>query len=486
MRPRLCAAEVKAEPGPVRAGPLEEHVKTFTVTTIVVILMAGVAHAQPAAPDPPAEPPDDPPEPAESPDAAPPSQPEPKPPEPTPPPAKPKDPKANDDLMAELGAAAAADDQAMADSRGAGAIPHEQQQQDPMNLLGQEVVGNETNPSISLILDAAGAYFSNEDRLKLGGHAPATNGPTIQGVELAISAPIDPYFRVDLNHCLFHNHVEEVYLTTTALPWNLQLRAGQFNAKVGRHNPTHLHAWDFVVHPAPNQFLFGAEGLRLPGAEVSVLLPLPWYVEVIGALQAGEAGSFRTKSTESGDPSMEDFVYPVRIVQYLDVGDDWGMQIGLNTVQGTAPFAPEKGNRSEVYGADFFLKWRPIGYGESGFVYVKWTTEAWTRRMQVPEDLWRDVGGYSDLTFGLNKNWNTGVRGEIWRRVTGEDPSAENGRSNYGIDMESGSAQLSYMPSHFSRVRLQYSAQHAEELGTTHIGFLQLEVSAGAHGAHTY
>ena len=84
---------------------------------------------------------------------------------------------------------------------------------------------------------------------------------------------------------MWHLHMEEIYLTTTSLPLNLQLRAGKFKSDIGRHNPTHLHQWKFVLHPLANQFLFGSEGLSLPGAELSVLLPLPWYVEIKGALQ---------------------------------------------------------------------------------------------------------------------------------------------------------------------------------------------------------
>ncbi|HPY19712.1 MAG TPA: hypothetical protein PLM08_18645, partial [Polyangiaceae bacterium] len=247
-------------------------------------------------------------------------------------------------LMAELTAAADKDDSSLNASRGSAAIAFEQRQQDPANYLGKEVIGNETNPSISIILDAAFSAFSKDNRLRFGGHAPTTNGPFIQNAELAASAPIDPFFRIDLAHSLSHGHIEEVFLTTTALPWNLQVRAGQFKSQIGRHNPTHLHTWDFVVHPLPNQFLFGGGGLTLPGGEVSVLLPLPWYVEVVGALQIGEAGVFRTKSTDYGAPVMADFVYPARIVQFLDVGDDWGLQIGLNAVHGTSTFAPEKEN----------------------------------------------------------------------------------------------------------------------------------------------
>ncbi|MCU0690764.1 MAG: hypothetical protein MUF54_05120 [Polyangiaceae bacterium] len=390
-------------------------------------------------------------------------------------------------LMAELQGAASRDAAALQASRADAGIRAEQRAEDPAGLvLGQQVVGNESNPSISLIVDVAFAYFRKTDRMRWGGHAPQRAGPNIQGAELAISAPVDPFFKVDLAYALGHAHIEEVYLTTTSLPWNLQLRAGQFKSQVGRHNPTHLHSWDFALHPMPNQFLFGGEGLTLPGVEASVLMPLPWYVEVIGALQAGEAGSFRTKSSEQGDPEMKDFVVPTRLVQFLDVGDDWGLQIGLDGVFGTSVVGPEVGNRTEAYGADMMVKWRPIGDRSTGYTYVKWTTEAWLRRMQVPDDAWRDVGGYSDLVFGLGKEWNAGARAELWKRTSGDDPTEQNGRAQFGFDMVRGSGVVSYLPSHFSRVRLQYSYEHSELYEDNHIGLLQLEVSAGAHGAHQY
>jgi hypothetical protein len=280
--------------------------------------------------------------------------------------------------------------------------------------------------------------------------------------------------------------MEEIYLTTTSLPLNLQVRAGKFKSNIGRHNPMHLHQWHFALHPLPNEFMFGAEGLAPPGFELSLLFPLPWYVELIGALQMGEGGAFRTKPFSEGDPGLQDFVYPVRLVQFFDLGDDAALQLGLNTVHGTSAAAPETGNRSYAYGADLMLKLRPIGWGETGYTYFAWTTEAWYRQMEVPSDLWQDLGGYSDVVVGINKQWDVALRGEYWRRLDGLDQNPEIDRGNYGVDTIRGSAALSFMPSHFSRIRLQYTFEHIEGFDDNHIALLQLEVAAGAHGAHKY
>ncbi len=391
-------------------------------------------------------------------------------------------------LVKELEAAAAADETVIDDARGSDTRYREEvREEDPFRDLSygaQEVTGNEANPAFSIILDTAFAFFSEDDRFRQGGHAPSITGPNIQGAELAASASVDPFFRVDLAFGLYHLHIEEVYATTSALPWNLQLRAGQFKSDIGRHNPTHLHQWHFVTHPLANGFLFGAEGLTLPGVELSVLLPLPWYMEVIGALQVGEAGSFRTDF--STNPSFADFIYPLRLVQFFDPADDWGLQMGLSSVLGTSQSSPETGNRTYTYGADLLLRWRPIGQGRDGYRSISWIVEGWFRDMEVAGDLWRDLGGYTDVIFTVDKQWAMALRGELWRRLAGEMESEVINRARFGLNSARGTVSVSFSPSHFSRIRLQYSYERIETFEDNQAVMLQLEVSAGAHGAHQY
>ncbi len=242
--------------------------------------------------------------------------------------------------------------------------------------------------------------------------------------------------------------------------------------------------WHFVQHPLANEFLFGAEGLTLPGVEVSVLFPLPWYVELSGALQMGSAGSFRTDF--SNDPSFRDFIYPIRLAQFFDLGDDWALQIGLNTVLGPSQSGSDVGNRTFAYGADLLLKWRPIGQGRDGYRFVAWLTEGWYREMEVSADLWRDAGGYSDLLFGIAKRWETSVRGELWRRLQGANESDLVNRRQFGVNAARVATAVSFLPSHFSKIRLQYQYEQLDGFDDNHAVMLQLEVSAGAHGAHKY
>ncbi len=366
-------------------------------------------------------------------------------------------------------------------------LPHAgKAQEGESTSVGSELVGNEMNPSISLILDFTGAFFSQDDRVHLGGHAPTSTGMSLTGAEMAASANVDPYFRFDMAFCFGHMHLEEFYLTTLGLPLNLQARAGLFLARQGRLNNTHPHSWTFGLGTLPNQYLFGAEGLGSPGVELSWLVPLPWFSElVVGSLHGG-SGSFRTKSLSEGEPRPKDFVYPVRLTNFFDLSDDWALQTGLNAVFGPSTIGPEVGNRASAYGVDLFLKFRPIGWGETGSFFVAMTLETWLREMEVPGDIWRDVGGYADLIVGLSQRWQVAARGELWRRLSGETPDATNGRGTLGLDTKRASAALLFLPTHFSKVRLQYTAEQVEGFDLNHIVLFQLEISAGAHGAHGY
>ena len=77
---------------------------------------------------------------------------------------------------------------------------------------------------------------------------------------------------------------------TTSLPANLQIKAGTFRSQVGRNNTQHLHEQNFTRRPLMTALLFGVDGFRGPGAQLSVLLPLPWFATLYGeAFSIGRA-----------------------------------------------------------------------------------------------------------------------------------------------------------------------------------------------------
>ena len=346
------------------------------------------------------------------------------------------------------------------------------------------------NPDFSFITDLALAGFSSEEPLQSGAHDPQKNGFTLQQLEMSISKAVDPYFRFDGNVVFsqFGVEVEEAYATTIALPGNLQLRAGQFLTRVGRLNPTHPHSWDFVDQPFVVGRLFGAEGNRGLGLEASYLAPLPWYVEIVGSL-TDAAGEGTARSFYGGEDlgvrSPLDLQSTIAAKQFFPLSEDWSLAWGLSGAFGPNPTG--HGNRTDIYGSDLYLKYRPITYGSHTVVSLQ--AEWFHRRRQVPGDLLRDLGGYAYLFWRFALRWGGAVRYEhgspSWNR-TGNigddylDPFWKAHRQRV-------SANVTFRPTEFSRLRLQGSS---DLLGWNNrvnwALFMAAEFVVGAHGAHKF
>jgi len=100
----------------------------------------------------------------------------------------------------------------------------------------------------------AAAYSSDKhlDRVEVGDHDPQQRGFNARNIELAFDGAVDPYFEGFANIVFKLDNdnntdveVEEAFLQTTNLPFNLQLKGGQFFAAFGRINPTHPHTRRF-------------------------------------------------------------------------------------------------------------------------------------------------------------------------------------------------------------------------------------------------
>jgi len=334
---------------------------------------------------------------------------------------------------------------------------------------------------MALILDVAAAWFDGEPA-QTGAHDPSANGFNLQQLEWSIGAAVDPFLRFDANLVfgLFGVELEEAYATTTALPGSLQLRAGQFLTPMGRLNPTHPHAWSFVDQPLVNGKLLGSEGSRGLGAEVSWLTPLPWFVELTGAM-TGAGGECCARSyfgaNDLGVEGLDDFVYTTRLEQFWPFGDHWSVLWGISGQFG--PNASGHDNRTQITGTDLYLRWRPVNDPRRRSVSLQ--LEGMHRARQVPDDVLLDGGGQVALVAHLSPRWSTGVRQE-WVTGVDDDPLDP----DWSSDRHRTSAQLTFHPSHFSRVRLQ-GARDDRTWDRVHWStFLALEVLVGAHGAHEY
>jgi hypothetical protein len=398
--------------------------------------------------------------------------------------AAPAAPAADEAELKELEQALAADRRADGAASGRTASDSSGKGQSAAGSLAQSMVRTfqSFNPDISFIGDVALAYFSADDPLMAGGHDPTKNGFNLQQLELAASAMVDPYFRFDANIVFsqFGVEIEEVYATTLSLPWNLQVRAGQFLTRFGRINATHPHTWAFVDQMLVIGKFFGGEGNRALGAELSVLLPLPWYVELVGSA-TDAAGEGTARSFYGGDDlgvnSPLDLQYTGAVKQFFPVSDNWSLSWGLSYA--TGPNSTGRDNRSEVYGTDLYLKYRPIT--EGSYTAVSLDAEWLLRRRQVPARVLQDHGLYAYLFWRFALRWAAAGRYETVSGVAGDslDPEWEGTRHRVG-------ANLTFWPTEFSRLRLQYDYDLPAWRSGCHGVFLALEFAVGAHGAHKF
>jgi TolA-binding protein len=374
--------------------------------------------------------------------------------------------------------------------------------------------GGQAYMNISLDSVFALAYSSAADLhdIEVGDHDPQQRGFNARNTELAFDGAVDPYFQGFANIVFLLDNdnqteveLEEAFLQTTSLPYNLQLKGGQFFAAFGRLNPTHPHTWDFADTPLVNGLFLGPDGLRGVGAQGSWTLPLPWYSQLIFASQNGRGStgfSFRNPgdngmffdrvTTDREARGLQDFVWIPRFENSFNLSDTQTVLAGVSGAFGSNETGAN--SRTQIYGADLLYKWKS-SHAEGGFPFVKWQTEFMYRRFQAGHgandsfpvaETFHDWGMYSQVLWGFKKGWVAGIRGDY--------VDMQNSMFTDDLDRQSRwrlSANLTWYPTEFSKIRLQYnqdflegnfflSARQVESI------FLQWEFILGSHGAHKF
>ncbi|MCX5841174.1 MAG: hypothetical protein NTY16_06935, partial [Deltaproteobacteria bacterium] len=215
----------------------------------------------------------------------------------------------------------------------------EPEKQKPAGITGLFGGSAMSNPNISLVLNTY-AYSSSltNDELKNRGIRGYTmegidrrNGFNLDSAELAIYAPVDPYFNFYAQIPVTEDGatVEEAYIVTTSLPKGNQIKAGKFKSGFGRINGQHPHAWDFVDSPLPYRAFIGNEGIGEKGVQYTYLPPLPFYTLLgIEILQGENTPLFGADA--AGGPHA----YTAFAKASLDVSDNSTILFGPSVITG--------------------------------------------------------------------------------------------------------------------------------------------------------
>jgi outer membrane murein-binding lipoprotein Lpp len=380
------------------------------------------------------------------------------------------------------------------------------------------------------VLGAAGASSAEDGELAFlqgGEHDPHQRGYSLQQLELGFKGAVDPFFTGEAYLVYFLDpdgesrfELEEVFATTLQLPWaleehGLQLELGQFFTAFGRQNQMHPHEWDWQDQPIVLSRFLGGDGMRQTGVAARWLTPLPWYSELTFTSQNADGETMlsflandevfqarpiaRRPFAEPSVHSVDDLVYTTRWVNAFDVSDTWSTQLGASWA--TGPNAT--GRRTQIVGGDVLAKWIPLST-DRGWPYVELQSELLYRHydagsfagclveapscapVQLASETLRDWGFYAQALWGFRRGWATGLRVE---HATGSESDLISRNDDpFRSNRWRLSPLLSFHPSQFSRLRLQYNYDHASHLADddAHTLWAGLEFLFGAHPAHAY
>ena len=368
----------------------------------------------------------------------------------------------------------------------------------PLTVISNRSGKSYMNISLDGLVAAGASSDPDVPNLQLGSHDPSRRGFTVQNVELVFSGAVDPYFTAQANIIFVESpagktevEVEEIYATTTSLPYNLQVKAGHFFTEFGRLNSQHPHSWDFVDQPLSNARMFGPDGLRSSGIELSWLMPVPFFSELFLTIQNafGETlNSFGFEADEEVfgriliDASVrdaEDLLYVPRYAASLDLTDNQTLLVGASAARG--PNGTGDGGRTAIYGADVFWKWKSPR-AMQGFPFVKFQAEGMKRRYRAedPLETFEDWAAYSQILWGYRRGWVAGIR---YGRMGGDDGGEV---SPFFEHRRRISTNLTWFPTEYSKLRLQYNHDDRDEFEDSHSLWLQFEFTLGAHAAHKF
>ena len=375
------------------------------------------------------------------------------------------------------------------------------------------------NPKISLILEGQYASYDNNPEdysipgFQLGGEAGlAAEGFSVGHSELTLSSNIDRHFYGQATLAVVEHEgeteteIEEAFIQTLGLGQGFTVKMGRFRSSFGYENAKHRHAWDFADAALPYSAMLGGY-LADDGVQISYLAPTDVFMELSAELLAGNA--FPAGGNEQGGIGAR----VLSLTTGGDIGDSHAWQLGASYYEaidigertsgahahddGTAEIPAFTGD-SRIRALDLVYKWAPLGNPRQR--HVKFALEVFDRNEQGQVTLLNSSplettryqgdqsGWYASLVYKFRPHWRSGLRLE---RLHSDNSGADSGvldeaaLTSPAKDPERASVMLEWIPSEYSRIRLQYNDDRSAALDDKQL-LLQYTFSLGAHGAHVF
>ena len=375
---------------------------------------------------------------------------------------------------------------------------------------------NAFNPAISVILDGVYASYKNDPEeyqipgYALGGEAElAPEGFSLGHSEITMSNNMDDKFFGQFTLAIAEHEgeveveLEEAFFETLSLGHGFTIRGGRFYSALGYLNQQHPHAWDFQDAPLVYRGIFGNQYFD-DGLRASYVTPTEVFLELGAEVFAG--GKYPAGGQHSGVGSWTGFLNTGG-----DIGTSHSWQAGVSYWaadaiereygghdHGDAAEVPLFEGDSNIVGANLIYKWAPGGnYREQN---LKFQFEYFTRDDDGQLTLLdsspleestlssKQSGYYAQLRWKFLREWATAVRYDrLDSDNTGSDSDVldEVGLVSAGHTPVRASIMAEWIPSEFSRIRVQYNRDESYQVTDDQI-YVQYTFSIGAHGAHAY
>ncbi len=338
----------------------------------------------------------------------------------------------------------------------------------------RSMFSNLANPSIGM-----NALFS-------GQAAPNLDEPyglRFDETEISLISVVDPYWTFSSNIVFTPDGTvdpEEVWARSTNIP-SLQLKLGKLRGTFGKHGLLHTHAFPFIQAPIVMANTIGQEGFKDAGAEAAWLTPLPWFSELTGGVYQAIAAD-ADHPLDIGSTKHDNVPFLGHLKNQLDLNDATTLEIGQSILDGRG--ADDR--RHAAYGADVTVRNVPAkSSNRRGWIlqgeYLQKGSSGGGGYLREQD------GGYASFQYRLSQVWWAGVRGEQARNsltdflVDGTNTAIPGKVNRY-------SANVAWVPSEFSFIRLEYSHAAADRgiHPTDDRIMVQMSYTIGFHPAHAY
>ena len=337
---------------------------------------------------------------------------------------------------------------------------------------------------------------------------PSSAGSTCGKWRLPSPGAVDPYFDVWATLAVGTDSIEaeEVYVQTRKFIPGLQLRVGRFLSGVGYANKQHTHQWDFVDQALPYEAILGGH-LGDTGVQVTWLPNLPIYT--LFGFEALQGDNERLSHQLAGEhPDFFDEVPGPRLFTgFLKAAPNTGYSHAL---QGGVWYGFSRshqaivdvdGVEAGVAGTSWFVGTDWVWRYDSGQQFGRRDLSMQVEYLYRKQDLDRVAvdgveadaarrrfaqdGVYGQLAYGLASRWTIAGRVDVIGLTNRVDSpgSAEDLNSSRRYSLS-----VTFNPTEFSRLRVQYNAGHVWNGQPTTFNqvFVQFQMSLGMHGAHRF